>query len=99
MAERLPDVGERAAEPAVAGDDQHADAGTAAAALAYRHGQGRAALPQPHDLAHAGPGDEDHGGGVGQQVVNRPVGTQAAAIRDHVGPRQSGQQAADRPPQ
>ena len=81
------------------GDDQDTDPAAVAAALAYRRGHGRAALPEPHDLAQAGPGDEDDGGGVGQQVVVGAVRAEAAAVRDHVGLGQSRQQAADRPPQ
>ena len=81
------------------GDHQHADPGVLAATLAHRQGHGRGAVSQPHYLAQAGPGDQDNRGSVGQQAVVGPVRAEPAAVRDHVGLRQPGQCAADRPPQ
>ena len=97
--EHLAHLGERAAEHPVIGDDQHADPGVLAATLAHRQRHGRGSVPQPHHLAQAGPGDQDDGSGVGQQVVVSPVRAEPAAVRDHVGLRQPGQYAADRSPQ
>jgi hypothetical protein len=95
----LAHLGECPAEHPVIGDDQHADPGVLAASLAHRQRHGRGAVPQPHHLAQAGPGDQDDGSGVGQQVVVRPIRAEPAAVRDHVGLRQPGQYAADRRPQ
>src|ERR1700692_3452378 len=41
--------------------------------------------PPPTPLRHAGPGDQHDGFGLGQQVIERAVPADPAAVRDHIG--------------
>jgi hypothetical protein len=99
LREHLLNLAEGGPELLVIGHDHHADAEAASASALSRRGKGGRAVAQPDHVSHVHPAHEDDRRGLGEQVVERSVGAEPTAVRDHIRLRQRGKHLADRTPE
>ena len=92
LAEHLLHLAERGPELLVVGHHHHADAKPRRPRLAAAAAKAAARSRSLITSATCTPGHEDDRGGLGEQVILRAVGAEPAAVRDHVGLRQRGEQ-------
>ena len=99
LPQRLPHFRDGRAEVLVVGDHHHVDAASRPASPAQRGRQHADPVAQPDHLAQADPGQQDHGRGLGQQVIHRAVHPDPSAVGDHVRLRRGCQDPAYRSPE
>ena len=81
------------------GDDHDAHPEAAPAPALGGRREGGRPVAEPDHVGHVDLGHQHDRGGLREQVIQRAVGTEAAAVGDHVRLRQRGEHLADRAPQ
>ena len=99
LAEHVLHLAEGSTELLVLGDHHDAYPEAAPAAALGRRREGGGAVTQPDHVGHVHLADQDDRGRLDEQVVERAVRAEPAAVSDDVRLRQRGQRLADRAPE
>ncbi len=99
LAKHVLHLAERRAELLVVGDDDDTDPEVPPAPALRGRGEGDRAIAEPDHVGDVHLGHEHHRGRLGEQVVERAVGAEPPAVRDHVRLRHGRKRLADRAPE